>query len=134
MRDHPQQLEADLLQFFGVDLLDLWRRKLSIRRLCVLVMRLLAMPGQSSLAEAKWGDQARWGYREHLLADIVDRLNVANWLTTEVNKASGSSNPFPEPHPRPGAQQAQPERKQGSSSDFASPHEVAQFFGRLASA
>ncbi|MFC4117537.1 hypothetical protein [Nonomuraea zeae] len=131
MRDHPHELEADLLQYFGVDLLDYWRRKLSFRRLCVLVLRLLAMPGQSSLAEAKWGEQARWGYREHLLADIVDRLNVANWLTAEVNRASGSTNAFPEPHPRPGAPQARQGREQ-VSPEFAEAHEVAEFFSRLA--
>jgi hypothetical protein len=90
------------------------------------------MPGQSALAEAKWGDQARWGYQEHLLADIVDRINVGNWLTTEVNKASGSTNPFPEPHPRPGAEHTRTQPRE-QEQEFASANEVAEFFSRLAS-
>ncbi|MEU7863485.1 hypothetical protein [Nonomuraea sp. NPDC049141] len=129
MRDYPDELEADLLQFFGVDLLDYWRRRVSFRRLSILVIRLLSMPGESSLAEAKFGERARWGYKEHLLADVVDRLNIANWMVVQVNKSAESDNPFPEPHPRPGAGVASEKKKQ----EFASPHEVATFFSNLSS-
>ncbi|MFE0151386.1 hypothetical protein ACFWY5_29865 [Nonomuraea sp. NPDC059007] len=110
-------------------MVDLWRRKLSFRRLTILVIRLLNMPGESSLAEAQFGERARWGYREHLLADVIDQLKVSNWLTVQVNKAEGFENPYPDPHPRPGETRASiPSNEQ----DFASPEEVATLFARLA--
>jgi hypothetical protein len=87
------------------------------------------MPGESALSEAQFGTRARWGYREHLLADIVDRLNVANWITVQVNRADGETEPFPELHPRPGTRK--PGNEHQTQDEFASPHEVAEFFSRL---
>lgn len=43
-----------------------------------------------------------WTAGDYLLAGVLDALNVANWLTVEVNKRKGTRNPMPEPVPRPG--------------------------------
>lgn len=40
LSDHGGEIEADLLRDYGVDLLDWWRGRLTVRRLCVLVFGL----------------------------------------------------------------------------------------------
>jgi hypothetical protein len=49
LREHPDALEADLQRFYGVQLGDLWRGRLSLRRLSVLVQYL--PPGSAIWAQ-----------------------------------------------------------------------------------
>lgn len=60
-------MEADLLRFYNVDLADLWRGGLTLRRLSVLVQNL--PPGSacwSRVNEVPYG----WTLTDFLLADI----------------------------------------------------------------
>jgi hypothetical protein len=96
----------------------------------VLAKRLVNMPGESALAAAVRGESADWGNAEHLLAAVIDRLNIANWLMVEINKAEGKDNPLPVPFPRPGIT---PTRSEDSPEPvkFASPKEVMAVFAGL---
>ncbi|MGH3725662.1 MAG: hypothetical protein ACRDUS_16255 [Mycobacterium sp.] len=65
--EHGDEMEADLAQFYTIDLCDFYRGTLSIRRLGVLVRQL---PLRSRLMTALNDGQPRWTTVEHLLADI----------------------------------------------------------------
>ena len=105
-----------------MDLLDWHRGTLSSRRLRVLIEHL---PTDSSFARAVHGEVAEWGVTEHLLAAVVDQLAAANWMFATVNRDEDAEPlPHPEPIARPGVEPA-PE----STSDGASPVEIAAFFG-----
>lgn len=66
LRDHGEALEADLQRVYGVDLRDFVSGTLSWRRLNVL-------------CQGMYGETARWGPTENLLASTVDALRGANW-------------------------------------------------------
>lgn len=84
-----------MLRHFGVDVLDVYRNRLSWRRLLVLVERL---PADSATARAMHGEAADWSLTDHLLASVVDALHVANWQRTE-DGAKGRRRPRPLPRP-----------------------------------
>lgn len=88
-------MEADLLRYYGVDLLDLYRGVLSVRRLGVLVRGL---PPQSATVQAAEPD-TRWSLTDHLLAAVVDELRLGNWLQSKDGHANRNR---PQPIPRPG--------------------------------
>lgn len=113
-------MEADLLRYYGVDLLDYYRGTLSTRRLRVLVRHL---PRESALVRELHGEAAEWGLAEHLLAGAVDELAVGNWLFVAANSDENADVPErPRPVPRPGVE----EDDQAAS---ASPDQIAAFFG-----
>lgn len=70
VEDYAEPLEADLLQYYGLDLADLFRpgSRLTWRRLAVLVRQL---PPTSRTAAAQAGHDV-WSGERHLLADLVD--------------------------------------------------------------
>jgi hypothetical protein len=115
-------VEADLLRFYGVDLLDYHRGRLSARRLRVLVQHL---PKEAALVRAVRGEEAEWGLAEHLLATAVDQLAAGNWLFAAAHTPEDRDPPQrPQPVPRPGVD--------GTTDDAptATPAEIAAFFGR----
>lgn len=63
LRDHTDAVEADLQRYYGVDLADLWRSGLSVRRLSVLVAGL---PAEALSVAAitgvprEWADVTPW--------------------------------------------------------------------------
>ena len=57
LRDHADAVEADLQRYYGVDLADLWRSGLSVRRLSVLVTGL---PSGSLTVSALTGVPREW--------------------------------------------------------------------------
>ncbi|MGV9693326.1 hypothetical protein ACWDUX_29950 [Streptomyces sp. NPDC003444] len=126
IQNHPEELEADLLEFFGVDLLDLWHGRLSIRRIGVLVKSLLRKPGRSTLAMVM-DETAEWGTTDHLLARISDALETSNYMFLQVNSAEDAEIPLPEPIPRPGQEAEEVE----TTYDYASGDEVATFFNQM---
>jgi hypothetical protein len=76
--EHHEALELDLADR-GVDLLDLWRGRLSPRRLELLIRDL---PPTSRLVRSLDPDAAAantWGTTEYLLAYIADLLGQANF-------------------------------------------------------
>lgn len=123
MGEHHSAVEADLQRFYGVDLLDLYRGKLSIRKLAALVSGL---PRGSALHIAMSGEEALWGTSDYLLAATVDHLAVANWLFVQANSKKGARNPYPDPVPRPGDKKKNEEPRR-----FASAKEVSAFIARV---
>lgn len=57
----------------------------------------LHAPHTSALARAVHGEAAAWGPTEHLLATVIDVLQIANW-----QRAGKKGGPRPKPIPRPG--------------------------------
>jgi hypothetical protein len=113
-------VEADLLRFYGVDLLDYHRGRLSTRRLRVLIQHL---PKDAALVRELHGEDVEWGLTEHLLAAAVDHLAAGNWLFASAHTSENADPPErPEPLPRPGMADPQ------SSTPSASPDEIAAFF------
>jgi len=126
IQDFPGPLEADLLEFFGVDLMDLWRHKLSLRRIHVLVQSLMLKRGRSAVLAAI--DEANvWGTTEYLLARVSDALELSNFLFIRANSSKSDDMPLPDPIPRPGAPVVPPK----PAAEFASGEEVASFFTRM---
>lgn len=106
-------MEADLLRYYSIDLMDLWRGGLSFRRLWVLIKHL---PSESwtqtklrdererehELVEPADGPQTfgPWSLENYQLAQLADGLNHLRYVLAKVN---GQENyPEPTPTPRPG--------------------------------
>lgn len=139
---HTDELESDLLMHFhGIDLHDLFTGRLSFRRLAVLINRLVGMFGKSAVSLAMLGEQARWGNTQYMIADLIDRVEISNWLTTEVYKAEGSSNPIPTPYPRPGMDSSESSQSgegvvneligETETPRLASAQDIAEWFSQL---
>jgi hypothetical protein len=126
VREFPDELEADLLEFFHTDLLDLWRGRLSIRRVGVLIDALMRKPGKSSLLMAM-DERSYWSESDYLLARVSDALELSNYLFIKANAETSEDLELPAPIPRPGDPESQPEPQ----PDFASTAEVSAFFGRM---
>jgi hypothetical protein len=113
-------VEADLLRYYGVDLLDHHRGTLSARRVRVLIEHL---PRDAALVRALHGETADWGLTEHLLAAAVDELAAGNWLNVAANRDEHAEPPErPKPVPRPGIAVE-------SEAPEATPEQIAAFFG-----
>jgi len=114
-------VEADLLRFYGVDLLDYHRGRLTARRLRVLIQHL---PRDAALVRAVHGEDAGWGLTEHLLAAAVDHLAAGNWMFAAVHTAEDGDPPErPEPVRRPGLDVVD------AGVPAATPAQIAAFFG-----
>lgn len=113
-------MEADLLRYYGVDLLDRHRGRLSARRLRVLIEHL---PRGAALVRAMHGDEVEWGLSEHLLAAVADQLAIGNWLFASANTPEHATQPErPTPIPRPGLEEPE-------ADEPATPEQLAAFFG-----
>ena len=90
------------MRFYHIDLLaDLGTRRLTWRRLTVLLNHL---PRESAYVQAVVGDTARWGDTEHLLAGLIDVVQVGNYYTQVLaSNRQFKEAPKPPPvFPRPG--------------------------------
>lgn len=129
---HSDELEADLLMHFGVDLVDFWGGKLSLRRVGVLIRRLLAMHGRSAVSEAYLGEQAAWSNEAYIMADIRDSIEAGNYLFLSAHKSDGYRMPDFKPYPRPGLDSSLLVYKSDEpEADWASPQEISQLFKRM---
>jgi hypothetical protein len=128
IQHYPDELEADLLEFFGVDLLNLWRGRLSLRRIGILIQSLMSKPGRSTLLMAL-DERAKWAERDYFLARISDALELSNYLFLKANVPDEDTRDleYPAPIPRPGEPEPQPERE----PEFSNAQELTSFFGRL---
>jgi hypothetical protein len=89
------------LRWYGIDLLDLWRGRLTWRRAGILLANL---PPGSAVSRAK-GSNTAWTEAEHLLAGITDVLLTANW------QRAGAKGARPKPLMRPADVKAAAETK-----------------------
>jgi hypothetical protein len=64
------------------------------------------------------GDQAEWGYVEHLLATVVDVLQIGNWMFASANSKNRVERP--KPLTRPGI------ATEADSSRFGTPTTKAE--------
>ncbi|CAM3624598.1 hypothetical protein GCM10009799_05930 [Nocardiopsis rhodophaea] len=69
IRTHPDAVEADLARYYRIELADLWRGRLTLRRLAVLVRHL---PTDSATYRALGGDG--WTLGNYLQADLVHAM------------------------------------------------------------
>lgn len=97
MDDYADAIEVDFLSL-GVDVLDLWRGALSVRRAWVLIEHF-ARDENSALVRAANLDNAGWSLGNHLLAGVYDALNTANW-----QRGASKDQPRPKRLPRPGVE------------------------------
>jgi hypothetical protein len=84
------------------------------------------LPRESAYAQAVFGDRARWGPTEHLLASLIDVSQVGNYLaeiTASNRQLKGNAPTAPKPIPRPG--EVVPVRSVGGRS----PADVAKLLG-----
>ncbi len=131
MDEHAEALEADLLRYYGIDLLDWHRETLSARRLAALVKHL---PHDSALNRELHGEAAEWSVSDHLLAAAVDHLAAANWMFASVNSEEGDQPEPPAPVPRPSYDDgeppvAEPAPEPAPSDATPSAVQLARFFG-----
>ncbi|MGW6532062.1 hypothetical protein [Streptomyces venezuelae] len=119
-----------MLRFYGLDLLDWHRGRLSSRRLAVLIRQL---PREGAVARETEGEAAEWSVGDYLLAHAVDQLAQANWMFATVNQDE-DADPLdpPVPLPRPDTESATGEAEVRDASPAASanptPQQLAAFF------
>lgn len=65
--EYGDEIEADLLRVYQIDLLDFYRGALSVRRLGLLIRHL---PADSALVLAMNGGRPQWSLGDHLTADL----------------------------------------------------------------
>ncbi|GHF38636.1 hypothetical protein GCM10010218_19780 [Streptomyces mashuensis] len=125
IQQYPDELEADLLEHFGIDLLGLWRGQLSLRRISVLIKALMGKAGRSALLAA-FDESATWSVQEHLSARISDSLELANFFFLKAHSSESQGLTPPDPIRRPG--QPEPAKRE---SNFASGEELSAFLAGM---
>lgn len=106
-------MEADLLRYYSVDLMDLWRGRLSFRRLALLIRYLpseswtqtaLRDEREADLAELESPDQPAsfgpWALENYQLAQLRDEIAHLRYVLART--AGQDKYPAPKPTPRPG--------------------------------
>lgn len=104
LQTYPDEVEADLARFYGLDIADYWRGTLSARRVWTLVTHL---PEDAATAKAQRGNH--WSEQMYLLAHLVDvvAFHRAEWANSHGAKLQ------PTPVTRPGdIETAHAEREQ----------------------
>lgn len=91
---------ADFLRYYGLDLRDLVRGKLSPKRALALVEGL---PTDSAYAVALRGpEHTGWDRQAYISADIFDAVMTLTYVMLRVNSDKPKSVKAPEEYPRPG--------------------------------
>jgi hypothetical protein len=126
-KEYPEEIEADLQRYYGIDFLDLFRKGsgLSWRKLLVFLRYL---PPESALNTAIRNDtpvenltgaagdpeESTWSAIELLIALLIDEIRDLAWMYASTH----SERPIarPEPIARPGIRRA-PRRKVVSLSE-----------------
>lgn len=92
---HPEEVEADLAsEYNGLDLVDLWRGGLSLRKAAALVAQL---PPGSRVWQATGGPRA-WSDTVHTLMVLELRLRYLLWAQTDDGE-KGKNPPKMQPYP-----------------------------------
>ena len=106
-------MEADLLRYYSIELVDLWRGRLSFRRLALLIRHLpsdswtqtkLRDENENELVEPDT-DAPRsfgpWALENYQLAQLRDEIAALRFVVAHT--AGNKDYPEPAPTPRPGA-------------------------------
>jgi hypothetical protein len=97
--------------YYHRDLLDLYRGRMSYRKVAVYVSQLppesatmtairLDAPGQPD--EEPDASRFRWSASDMLLAQAIDEVRILRWALIKVNSGKNAQVPFPPMVPRPG--------------------------------
>lgn len=90
-------MEADFFRYYGLDLRELLRAG-ELRR----VRRLVAhLPPGCALLRDMLGEEAPWDLTDHLVADVIDVLQGANYQRGRIAGAKGGDKPKPVRRPNP---------------------------------
>ena len=112
-----EALEADLLRYFQVDLLDLYRGRLSLRRLRVLIN---ALPPDAAIYRRN-DEHGGWTVTDHLLATVIDALGAVGYYSLvgpHVDPKRLRSVKPPQRMHRPGDEARKRRRRQATSDDL----------------
>lgn len=95
MSEHGEEIYADLLQIYGVEV-----DKISPRRALALVRQL--PPSSRLIAKLEGQEFFQWDRQVTVLADIYDMLATLVTMTARANSKKPKQIPEPERYPRPG--------------------------------
>lgn len=97
--EHAVALRHDFQAIYGLDLVDVWRGKLSRTRALDLIQGLAYEPNSRYRTQAL-GDESfhGWGRLEAAVADLIDAVQQNTHATIKVGGGKASS---PDPYPRP---------------------------------
>lgn len=125
LRKYRDELTADLLEFFNLNLLDFERGRLSLYTIYCCVKSLMRKPGRSTLLMAL-DPSNEWSPDTYIAARVSDAMELSNYLFLKANTEEDI--PVPEPIKRPGepAYPATP-----PATDFASGQEVTAFIAKI---
>jgi hypothetical protein len=99
--EHPVAIRRDFQQFYGLDIDDVWKGTLEVRRTIELLEGLAYEPRSQYRVEAL-GDPAHMGLDRTtmVLMDLVDAVQAGTYANAKVQGAKPQK---PTPYPRPGA-------------------------------
>ncbi|MGE3795113.1 MAG: hypothetical protein AB7I38_14460 [Dehalococcoidia bacterium] len=109
LTEHGEAIEADLAEYYAVDLGDLFRGRLSWRRLGVLIRglpvesRFVSSLPRTTGVDTDDSTASRWSHQEYILADLYDLLLAAH-------SRDHSAKPYPRPRHRVVRRRADPAR------------------------
>lgn len=94
-------MEADFHRYYGLDVLDLYRGRMSPHKAARLFGQL---PPDGAVGRANAGE----GYTitDHLILEMIDLLVGANWQRANQGRKKSEQTPPPEPARRPGTKEA----------------------------
>jgi hypothetical protein len=103
IEDHGEEIYADLLETYGVNLVDLFGDNPVYSPRQVLVMIQQLPPVSRTVAALRGGDiYLGWGADRYMLASLIDAVQQVGYATIAAN--SGKKKPkAPKPFPRPEA-------------------------------
>lgn len=106
---HGDKVEADLHQYYGVNLLDL-----SLRKAWVLIENL---PSEARLVK-EFAPHAEWSTEAHLLAGLIDSVAINTWVLQAVNSdpKKGRGPAKPKPITRPGDKKSAAKQRSASEA------------------
>lgn len=126
LREHGDVVEADLQRTYGVDLVDLWRGELTLRRVRVLLENL---PPDSTtayaLAGAESGGLEGWRLTDVLLGRLADELALYRWQWESYHLNPKKQRPRAQP---PSVlPEVNPKHPEPESIPVVSPHRLGSF-------
>lgn len=100
---HGGAILSDLLQYYGIDLRDLFRKKAPLSPIFVLAL-IVNLPKEGAFYASRRGGQQYRGWTEdrYALADLIDSVRAGNHLFLLANRDPKKSKPAtPKPYTRP---------------------------------